>query len=152
MFEEPPHARECDVAERLDDLLPALAVASEAAPRAQPEPRGFELPARIWLAMIACYALFLTALAAALGSSGKAALSIAVAAVYVAVFFGAARAVLRQKPAAGQSPLDRTGVLPTLYGPMHRTAVHAQILVVPCAVALFGIAVAAIIVASGHFA
>jgi hypothetical protein len=152
MFEEQPGAGEFDTAERLEDLLPAITVAPGAQPRAQPEQRGFELPPRIWTAMIACYAVFMTAMATGLGSSGKAMLSIVVAAVYITVYFGTARVVMRQNPAREGSPLDRTGSLGTLYGPMERRAVYGQILIVPVAVALFGIAVSTIIMLLGSSA
>lgn len=141
----PDHA----VAERLEDLLPHVVPAIEAQPTAQPEQRGFELPARIWQTMLACYGVFFLAMTTALGSSGKAMLSIVVSIVYVIVFFGAAKIVIRQNPAREPSPLDRTGVLATWCGPMDRKAVYGQILVVPLAVALFGIAACAIILASG---
>lgn len=149
MFEAPHDRHEFAVAERLEDLLPEIAPAIEAPPRVQPEQRGFELPARVWQAMIACYGAFFLAMVTALGGSGKAMLSILVAVVYVAVFFGAARIVMRQNPARAISPLDRTGVLATWCGPMDRKAVYGQILVVPLAVALFGIAAGVIILASG---
>jgi len=152
MFKEQPDSREFDTAESLEDLLPAITVAPAAQPSVQPEQRGFELPPGIWTAMIACYVLFMTAMAIALGSSGKAMLSIVVAAVYIAVFFGAARVVMRQNPAREGSPLDRTGSLGTLYGPMERRAVYGQILIVPVAVALFGIAVSTIIILLGSSA
>lgn len=149
MFEAQPEPREYDVAERLEDLLPKVRPAPERSLPAQPEARGFELPARIWVAMIACYALFFTTMTIALGSSGKAMLSIMVAAVYVVVFFGAARAVTRQNPAREMSPIDRSDKLLTHCGLMDRRAVYGQILVVPIAVALFGIAVSTIIMALG---
>lgn len=149
MFEAPHDLRDYALAERLDDLLPEVAPALDAPTRAQPEQRGFELPARIWQAMIACYGVFFMAMIAALGSSGQAMLSMVVAVVYVAVFFGAARVVIRQNPAHTPSPLDSRGVLATWCGPMNRKAIYGQILVVPIAVALFGVAAAAIIIASG---
>lgn len=149
MFEAPHDRHEFAVAERFEDLLPEIAPATVAPSRVQPEQRGFELPARVWQAMIACYGVFFLAMVTALGGSGKAMLSILVAVVYVAVFFGAARIVMRQNPAREPSPLDRTGVLATWCGPMDRKAVYGQILVVPLAVALFGIAAGVVILASG---
>ena len=149
MFEARHEFPDHTVADRLEDLLPEVVPAIEAQPTAQPEQRGFELPARIWQTMIGCYGVFFLAMATALGASGKAMLSMVVAAVYVVVFFGTARIVIRQNPAREPSPLDSTGVLATWCGPMDRKAVYGQILVVPLAVALFGIAACAIIIASG---
>lgn len=149
MFEYKDHTREFEIADRVDDILPEIEVAANGRTIAQPEARGFELPARIWLAMIACYGLFLASMIAALGSSGKAMLSIAVSIVYVAVFFSVSRIVVKQNPDGASSPLDRDGFLMTHFGPMERKAVYGQILVVPAAVALFGTAVAVIIAFSG---
>jgi hypothetical protein len=62
------------------------------------------------------------------------------------MFFGTARAVARQSPRQAASPLERKGAsLQTAFGPMSRGAVFGQILVVPVAVAMFGIAVSVII-------
>lgn len=149
MFEAPHDLRDYALAERLDDILPEVAPVADAPTAAQPEQRGFELPARIWQAMIACYGVFFAAMIAALGSSGQAMLSMAVAVVYVAVFFGTARVVMRQNPARTPSPLHGIGILATWTGPMDRKAVYGQILVVPIAVALFGVAAGVIIIASG---
>ncbi|WP_338242381.1 hypothetical protein [Aurantiacibacter hainanensis] len=149
MFEYKDHRREFEIADRLEDILPEIEVAPRELPVAQPESRGFELPARIWLTMIACYGLFLAAMIAALGTSGKAMLSIAVSIVYVAVFFAVSRVMVLQNPGRGASPLDRDGFLMTHFGPMESKAVYGQILVVPAAIAFFGVAVAAIIAFSG---
>lgn len=149
MFEARHDLHEHAVADRPDDVLPAVAPVIAAQSPAQPEQRGFELPATIWQAMIACYAVFFLALATALGASGKAMLALVVAVVYVTIFFGVARIVMHQNPARERSPLDSTGVLATWCGPMDRKAVFGQILVVPFAVALFGIAACIIIIASG---
>lgn len=149
MFEYNDHRRQFDLAEQVDQILPEIAVAPKVLPIAQPESRGFELPARIWLAMIACYGLFLAAMFVALGGSGKAMLSIAVSVIYVSVFFSVGRIVVRQNPGRGASPLDRDGFLMTHFGPMERKAVYGQILVVPAAVSFFGVAVAVIIGFSG---
>jgi hypothetical protein len=105
------------------------------------EARHFEIPARIWWAMIACYAVFLTAMFAATGG-GYASLVLAVAAGFVAMFFGTARAMLGHGPAQPRSPLDgASGVLPTLYGPLRAREVATQMLVVPACVAFFGVAI-----------
>lgn len=108
------------------------------------ERRTFELPRTIWLGMIACYAVFLTALLAST-SGGRAGFAIAVSAVYVVMFFGTARVIARQCPPQSASPLERRGAaLQTAFGPMSRSAVYGQILIVPVAVAMFGLAIAGI--------
>ena len=110
----------------------------------KPEVRMFEMPAGTWQIMIACYAIFLLALLGATGGP-HAALAIVVSAVYVTMFFGTARAMLRQAPPQPRSALHRPGaVLQTAYGPLSRSQVYAQVLVVPAAVAFFGVAVAVI--------
>jgi len=150
MFDSPRHRREFDTAETLADLLPEIQMAAEVRTAAQPESRGFELPCRIWLGMISCYALFLGSMIVALGSSGEAMLSIAVSIVYATVFFAVARIVVAQNPDKGVSPLDRDGFLVTHFGPMDRNAVYGQILVVPAAIAFFGLAASAIIMLTGN--
>ena len=110
----------------------------------QPETRMFELPANIWRAMIACYAVFLVALLVAT-SGAHAGFAIVIAALYVAMFFGAARVMLRQAPPQPRSPLECWGaVLQTAYGPLKRAEVYGQVLIVPAAVAFFGIGIAVI--------
>ena len=114
-----------------------------AAPQ-QPEARMFELPANVWRAMIACYAVFLLALLGATGGA-HAAFAIFISAVYVAMFFGTARTMLRQSPPQPSSALERRGaVLQTAYGPLARNEVYGQVLIVPAAVAFFGIGIAVI--------
>lgn len=114
-----------------------------AAPQ-QPESRMFELPATVWGAMIACYATFLLALLGATGGT-HAAFAIAISAVYVTMFFGTARVMLKHAPSQPRSPLDRRdAVLQTAYGPLSRGEVCGQVLIVPAAVAFFGIAISVI--------
>lgn len=118
---------------------------NQADPARDGERRTFELPRVIWIGMIACYVVFLAALLAATGA-GRAGFAIAISAVYVIMFFGTARAVARQSPRQAASPLERQGAsLQTAFGPMSRGAVFGQILVVPVAVAMFGVAVSVII-------
>lgn len=116
----------------------------EPTPPQQPEARMFELPANVWVSMVSCYAIFLLAL---LGASGGAhvVFAIAIAAVYVAMFFGTARVMLKQAPEQpGSGWNGPEGVLHTLYGPVTRGDALGQILLVPAVVAFFGVAVAAI--------
>ena len=108
------------------------------------ERRTFELPAIVWKVMVSCYAVFLAAMLGSLGG-GRASFAIAVSAVYVSMFFGVATLMARQSPRQSRSILEhRSGALQTIYGPMFRTSVFAQILVVPLAVALFGVIFAVI--------
>ena len=108
------------------------------------ERKMFELPANIWIAMVGCYGIFLAALLAATGGA-SATFAIAISAVYVVMFFGTARALLRQAPPQPRSPLERSGaVLSTAFGPVGHGEVLAQVLIVPAAVAFFGIAIAII--------
>ena len=102
---------------------------------------AFEFPPAIWGTMVACYALFLVLLLAATGGA-HAAFAIVISAVYVAMFFGTSRAMLAQAPTQPRSPLaSYGGKLASLYGPLGRGEVVAQMLVVPGAVVLFGVAV-----------
>lgn len=113
------------------------------------EPRGFEIPARIWWTMVACYGVLLAALLAATGGA-FATFMIVISAGYVAMYFGTARVMVRQSLPQPRSPLDRTGgKLQTLYGLLSETEVVAQMLTVPATVAFFGIAVLVIRIAVG---
>lgn len=125
--------------------LPALeANDNEASTPQQPESRMFELPASVWGAMIVCYAIFLTALLGATGGP-HAAFAIAISVIYVTMFFGTASVMLRQAPPQPRSALDRPGaVLQTACGPLARGEVYGQVLIVPAAVAFFGIAISII--------
>lgn len=112
--------------------------------RQQPEARMFELPRAIWISMIGSYAVFLAALLGATGGN-RAAFAIVISVVYIAMFFGVARVMLGQSNPQPTSPLDRSGgKLQSLYGPLGRLEVYTQVLVVPFAVAAFGIAISVI--------
>jgi len=105
------------------------------------EARHFEIPARLWYAMIVCYALFLSAMFAALGG-GYATLVLVVAAGFVAMFFGTSKAMLKHGPAQPRSPLDSGNFrLPTLAGALKEREVATQMLIVPVCVAFFGIVI-----------
>jgi len=106
----------------------------------------FELPRGVWRVMFACYAVFLIALLAAT-SGAHTGFAIAVSAIYVTMFFGTANVMLGQGPKQPASPLNNSGGrLQTIYGPLARSEVFGQVLIVPAAVAFFGIAVAVLIV------
>lgn len=105
------------------------------------EQRGFEIPARLWRTMLACYAVFLSALLLATGG-GESTLNIAISAFYMVMFFGLVKVIVKHGPQQGRSPLDGPdGMLQTLYGPLREREVAAQLLVVPLCVAFFGIAI-----------
>jgi len=109
------------------------------------ERRTFELPASVWQIMTACYGVFLIALLASTGG-GRAGFAIAVSAIYIAMFFGTARMITLQGPRQDLAPVRNPGThLQTAFGPMSRGAVFGQILIVPLAVAAFGIAIAIVI-------
>ena len=94
--------------------------------------------------MIGSYAVFLAALLGATGGN-RAAFAIVISVVYIAMFFGVARVMLAQSNPQPTSPLDRSGgKLQSLYGPLGRLEVYTQVLVVPFAVAAFGIAISVI--------
>lgn len=116
------------------------------APVASPINKGFEFPRRVWLGMLACYAVFFTAIFAATGGGGYAAFSIAISVAYTVIYFGVARIAARQAGPEDTSPLDRGQPLQTWTGPMDSTAVYAQVLVVPAAVAAFGLGILTITV------
>ena len=130
----------------LQELLPPLVPAEVNDNETGDAPRigeqvGFEVPPGIWVTMVACYALFLVLMLAATGG-GHAIFAIVISAVYVAMFFGVAKTLMSQGPAQPRSPLERyDGKLATLYGPLGRGEVVAQMLVVPGAVVLFGVAI-----------
>lgn len=143
----PPVVR--PVEDPLATLLPPVRAAEADDIEARTAPRvgervGFEIPAGIWSAMVACYGVFLSALLVATRGA-HAAFMIAISTFYVIMFFGTSRVMLRHAPAQPRGPLERTdGVLQTIYGPLGRSEVLAQMLVVPMAIAFFGIAILAI--------
>ena len=102
---------------------------------------GFQLPRAVWGGMIACYAAFFGAMALATGGSGVARFMVVISVLYAAIYFGLARILAKQTGAEKPSPIDRGEVLQTATGPMDAKAVFGQVLVVPIAVAIFGIGV-----------
>ena len=130
------------LAELLPPLLPAEVNDNDAEVELlSGEQRGFEIPARLWVGMLACYGVFITALLFATGG-GESTLNIAISAFYMVMFFGLVKTLVRHGPAQGRSPLDGPGrTLQTLYGPLAEREVAAQMLVVPLCVAFFGVAI-----------
>lgn len=133
-------------AEPLSDLLPPVLPAEvndneiPAAHRSG-ERVGFEVPAGLWAGMIACYGVFIAAILAAT-AGGYATFSIVIAVIYLVMFFGVTRLLVKEGPEQPRSPLARhRGALQTIYGPLARGEVAAQMLVVPLAIAFFGVAI-----------
>jgi hypothetical protein len=105
------------------------------------EQRGFEIPPRLWVGMVACYGVFLSALLVATGG-GESTLNIAISAFYMVMFFGLVKLLVQHGPKQARSPLDgQARTLQTLYGPLKEREVAAQMLVVPLCVAFFGVAI-----------
>jgi hypothetical protein len=135
------HAELTDRAQRPSlTLVPDLPLPAPA----QPEARRFELPRSVWAGMFASYAVFFAAITLATGAGGRAIFAIVISVLYTVMYFGLARVIARQAGPDGRSPLLRGEPLPTWCGPMDAKAVYGQILVVPLAVALFGIGIAVI--------
>lgn len=120
----------------LDNVLQSLTSAPVA-----PKNAGFQLPRSVWMAMLGCYATFFAAIALATGGSGAARFAIIVSVLYTGMYFGLARIGARQAGPEGKSPLALGKKLDTWTGLMDKKAVYGQILIVPIAVALFGVAI-----------
>jgi hypothetical protein len=120
-----------------------------AAPPVAPQNAGFQLPRGVWTAMLSCYAVFFAAVFAATGGSSAARFAIVVSVLYTAVYFGVARIGARQAGREATSPLEQGQMLDTWTGLMDKRAVYGQILIVPLAVALFGIGILLITVLIG---
>jgi hypothetical protein len=105
------------------------------------ERRNFEIPSRIWVAMVAFYGVFFAAMFAAIGG-GYATFVLVVSLFFVAMFFGTPRIMLKQGPPQPRSPLDGPSrSLPTLNGAIGQPEVAVQMLIVPACAAFLGLAV-----------
>ena len=105
------------------------------------EARHFEIPARLWYAMIALYVFFLVAMFAATGG-GYTNVVLVLALGLVGMFFGTTRATLKHGPVQPRSPLDSGNfTLSTLSGAMREREVAVQMLIGPACVAFFGLAI-----------
>lgn len=105
------------------------------------EPRHFEIPARLWYAMIALYVFFIAMMFAATGG-GYTNVILVLALGLIAMFFGTTRATLKHGPVQPRSPLDSGNfTLSTLSGAMREREVAIQMLIVPACVAFFGFAI-----------
>lgn len=105
------------------------------------EARHFEIPARLWYAMIALYVFFIAAMFAATGG-GYTNVILVLALGLIGMFFGTTRMTLKHGPVQPRSPLD-TGdfTLSTLSGALKEREVATQMLIVPACVAFFGFAI-----------
>lgn len=106
---------------------------------------GYQFPPRLWGMMMACYAVFFGAIYVATGGSGHARFAIVVSVLYTVMYFSLARIGARVAGKEAVSPLDRGSPLQTWGGPMGKSAVYSQVLIVPLVLALFGIGMAVII-------
>lgn len=116
------------------ELAPAPAPASA---------QGFQLPAGLWAAMFACYATFMASLAIATGGSGQARMVLAIAALFMLVYFATA-SILASLGGADKDRMDRRRPLQTLYSAMAARDVWIQVLSIPAALVLFGVGIAVI--------
>jgi len=106
---------------------------------------GFQLPSRVWTAMLACYAVFFAAIFMATGGSGSARFAIVVSVLYTALYFGISRIAAKQAGPEEPSPLDRGLPLETSTGLMDANSVYGQVLIVPLAIALMGVCMLVIV-------
>jgi hypothetical protein len=130
----------------LAELLPAVIPAEHNDNETVTElPRGeqryFEIPARLWRAMVAFYGIFFAAMFAAIGG-GYGTFVLVVSIFFVAMFFGTTKVMLKQAPAQPRSSIDGPDrELSTLNGPLKSHEVALQMLIVPACAAFLGIAV-----------
>ena len=111
----------------------------------QPEHRGFELPASLWMGMLGCYAIFFIAITLATGGSGAARFAIIISVLYTMMFFSVSSIISALGGEQPPSPVERTGWLQTWCGPMESRSVYAQILIVPLALVVFGLGMLVVI-------
>jgi hypothetical protein len=137
-----------DCGECLDATMLALLEGPGPAIKPLSPPSDFEFPRWIWHAMAGAYCIFFAGLAIATAHSGPAVFAILVSVGYTLMYFGTARILAGVRPGEGPSDFAR-GVRPlsTWTGPMERSAVAAQVLVVPFCLALFGTGFAVLSVA-----
>ena len=110
------------------------------------EIRTFELPASVWIAMFASYAVFFAALFVATGHGIAAIFALLVSIAYTVMYFGTA-AILNGVGSAERQALPPAGPfdgIATHTGWMDNRAALAQILTVPILLAVFACAFAVI--------
>lgn len=129
-------------------ILPEITVAEDSTKRALPASEGFQLPRKLWAAMFACYATFISSLAIATGGSGHARMALAIAALFMLVYFSTASILARiGKP--DRYTVDHARPLQTIYGPMAARDVWVQVLSIPLALVLFGVSMVAVVASVG---
>jgi hypothetical protein len=133
-------AAQSDEAHDFVAALEKVPLGSELAHAVHPRPEGFQLPSGIWKAMFACYALFISALAVATGGDGHARMAIAISALFMLVYFSTAL-ILGALGGADRSPVGKGIPLQTIYGPLNAREVWSQVLIIPVALALFGMGI-----------
>lgn len=113
---------------------------------AQPEHSDMEFPTWVWTTMFACYAIFFAGLVLATRGDAEAAFVIVISAAYTMMYFGTATVLVTLKRDGHRSRFARGAApLATLTGPMSTGAVVGQVLLIPLCLALFGLAIAAIV-------
>jgi hypothetical protein len=135
--------------ERLDEIYEAEEQFFSLAETRQDQPApivqpGFQLPASVWMLMVGCYVIFFGGMTALVAGSGFALFMVIISILYAGVFFATSTILANLSGIGGISPLKRGEALPTWCGPMSRSAVYGQVLIVPAGIALFGVAVALI--------
>ena len=130
------------LADLLPQVLPAEHNDNDAAVELlRGEQRYFEIPGRLWTAMIAFYGIFFAAMFAAIGG-GYATFVLIVSLFFVAMFFGTTKVMLKQGPEQPRRPLDGPDrALSTLNGRLKSREVALQMLIVPACAAFLGLAV-----------
>ncbi|OQW80555.1 MAG: hypothetical protein BVN32_01540 [Proteobacteria bacterium ST_bin14] len=131
---------------------PAYATVIETAPPPElahrsHESRSFEMPRGIWAVMFGAYAVFFLAMLAATRGDGGAVFVIVISAAYAAMYFGTATVLKTVGDTMPATPAA-THDFETLTGRLSYGAGFAQILTVPLMIALFGVAIAIISLAS----
>lgn len=110
----------------------------------QERAQGFQLPAKLWVAMFACYGAFISLLAIATGGSGEARMVLAISALFMLVYFVTA-SILASLGGADRQTMSRSRPLQSLYGPMNARDVWIQVLSIPLALVLFGTGIVVVI-------
>lgn len=108
--------------------------------RGHPRPEGFQVPADIWFAVFACYAVFFTAIALATGGSGPARMVLAISGLFILAYFTVA-SILAALAGVDRKTVDHARPLHTIYGPLSLSEVRIQLLTVPFALVLFGLCI-----------
>ncbi|HSG35390.1 MAG TPA: hypothetical protein VLA37_12710 [Sphingomonadaceae bacterium] len=139
--------------DQYDTQLQELELLAETDRDRQPDPserrpEGFQLPGPLWRAMFALYAVFIGALALAAGGSGPARFMLVVAALFMLVYFVTAT-ILARLGGADRGTVGPAKPLQTIYGPLSARDTWVQVLLIPAALAIFGISVLIVVSLAG---